>query len=105
MTSEYSSKKNEGESIKVAAEQRGEVVGVVKRRPDAVGCEEGRAAGRRGAARRSQRYLARQLRREGGQPGRRQLAERRVRVLHQRLVRVRLPSARPGSACNMHTTL
>lgn len=73
--------------------------------PDAEGGEEalgdGRAAGRRGAARRRQRYLARQLRREGGQPGRRQLAERRVRVLHQRLVRVRLPRAGAG-ACNQH---
>lgn len=84
-------------SVKVAAEQRGQVVGVMQRGPGHQAAR-GRRRGLR-PARRGGRYLARQLRGEGGQPGRRQLAERRVRVLHQRLVRVRLP--RPA-ACRTH---
>lgn len=83
--------------VEVAAEECRQVVGVVQRRPEAAGrgVRGGRSVvrGGRGAPRARQRYLARQLGREGGQPGRRQLAQRRVRVLHQRLVRIRLPSA------------
>lgn len=72
---------------------------MVQRRPHAEGREHARR-GRRGPPA-AQRYLARQLGRERGQPARRQLAQRRVRVLDQRLVRVRLP--RPARrACN-HT--
>lgn len=102
-----------GGSVEVAAEQSGQVVGAVQRRPSAERSERrvGRVRGvrgvrvqhraahvGRGGAGRGQRYLARELRREGGQPGRRQLAERRVRVLHQRLVRVRLPRAAAAAA-------
>lgn len=65
-------------SVEAAAEQGRQVVGAVQRGP-----------GGRGSARR--RYLARQLGREGGQPGRRRLAQRGVGELQQRLVRVALP--------------
>lgn len=87
--------------VEVAAEQRGQVVGVVQRRPHAEGREHARRG--RGGPARAQRYLARQLGRERAQPVRRQLAQRRVRVLHQRLVRVRLPRAAAAAACNATT--
>lgn len=80
---------------------------MVERGPGAAQAVQGQSGGVRGAGevegRAARCYLARQLGREGGQAGGRRLAERRVRVLQQRLVRVDLP--RSAAATCGHTRL
>lgn len=69
--------------IEVPAEYRSEIIGVVSVKDASSGRVES-----------GMRYLAGQVGGERGQPHGRQLAERRVRQLQQRLVRVHAPHAR-----------